>query len=289
MMPVESSGPRQLGVRFLGEFSVSLGGREITSWQAGKARNLLQYLLLHHGHVVPAERLQEMLWPQAEVSSSLKVAAHALRHVLCRDLSGFQESGLRIDYQNGGYVIHVADLWTDIGEFQDSVRRGLRDDREGRRPQAGVLLRRAVDLYGDDFLVAEQADWVTGTREFFKSLMIVALVALRDHALRAGDLAEAIELAQRTLDLDRFHEDSYRVLIEIHCQRGEVERARSWYQLCWHRLQAELSIEPSRETSEAIMEILRGRRPARHAGRSPVLIPFARELAASLAAPLAEI
>jgi DNA-binding SARP family transcriptional activator len=264
MEPAESPGIGQLRVRFLGEFSVTLGGREITSWQAGKARHLFQYLLLNHGHVVPTERLQEMLWPKVEasrVSTSLKVAAHGLRQILYRAPGGgSQEPNLRIDYRNVGYVIHVADLWADIDEFQDAVQSGLRHDRAGRRVQAGLLLRKAVDLYRGDFLVAEQADWAEGRREFFKSLMIVALVTLRDHSVRSGDLPTAIVLAQRTLDLDRYHENSYRLLIEIHCQRGEIERACSWYRLCAHRLKSELSVEPSRETSEAIRNFLRRRR-----------------------------
>lgn len=272
----ESSGTGQLRVRFLGEFSVTLDGHQITSWQAGKARHLLQYLLLNHGRVVPVERLQEILWPQADASrpsSSLKVAAHGLRQVLCQPTGGGQGTGLRIDYRNVGYVIHVADLWTDVEEFQDAVRGGLRDARAGRRSEAGALLWKAVDLYRGDFLAAEQADWAAGRREFFKSLMIVALVALRDLSLRAGDLPTTIELAQRTLDLDRYHEDSYRLLIQLHCQRGEVERAYSWYQLCSRRLRGELSIEPSRETSEAIRQFLRRRRPVRDPSRSGTLTP----------------
>jgi DNA-binding SARP family transcriptional activator len=273
MMSADPTGTGQLRVRFLGEFSVVLGGQEITSWGAGKARHLFQYLLLNHGQVIPAERLQKALWPNTEasrLSSSLRVAAHALRQILCRAPDDGQQAGLRIDYRNVGYVIQVADLWADIAEFQAAVREGLRNDRAGRPAQAAVLLRRAVELYRGDFLVAEDADWAVGRREFFKSLMITALVTLRDQSLRAGDLPTTIELAQQILELDRYHEDSYRLLIEIHCQRGEIERAYSWYQLCYRRLQADLSIGPSSQTSAAIWEFFRGRQLAAEATRSRI-------------------
>src|SRR5690349_15899341 len=72
-------------VRSLGTFELDIHGSLVRRWQAGKARNLLQLLLLQRGKPLSKETLYQSLWPEAEwssSSSSLKVAAHVLRRIL---------------------------------------------------------------------------------------------------------------------------------------------------------------------------------------------------------------
>jgi two-component SAPR family response regulator len=234
-------------------------GKEVRHWRAGKARQLFQYLVLYRGRLINSERLYDVLWPQAERSagcSSLKVAVHGLRQVLREHEPAISESRLSVEYRDFGYLIRADRLSTDIDDFQDLVRLGIRSDREGDEAVAVSTLEQATALYHGDFLEMERADWPVEHREYLKSLMIVALVKLCDYAVRIGDLPTVVNLTQRILELDRYHEESYRILISAHGQRGEIGRARSWFDLCARRLRSELCVEPSWQTVETLRQVM---------------------------------
>jgi pentatricopeptide repeat protein len=262
--------PDCVHIKFFGEFSASMVGKEVRHWKAGKARQLFQYLVLHRGRLINSERLYDVLWPQAERSagsSSLKVAVHGLRQVLREHERAVCESGLSIEYRDCGYIIRADRLSIDVEDFQDLVRIGIRCDREGDETAALSTLEQATTLYHGDFLEMERSDWAVEHREYLKSLMIVALVKLCDYAVRADDLPMVVNLTQRILELDRYHEASYRILISAHGQRGEIDRARSWFDLCCRRLRSDLCVEPSWQTVEALREVMDRRAGSRASRR----------------------
>jgi DNA-binding SARP family transcriptional activator len=254
-------GSRQtVEIRFLGAFSVTVGGTPVRRWRAGKARGLFQYLVLHRGQILTRERLYEALWPDAPWSagrSSLKVAAHALRRILGAHPQDPGEGGIRLEYRDFGYVLQVDDLWSDVDRFQALVQEGL---REGE----GALgrLRDALALYGGEFLQGETADWVVEQREYLKALALRALGVLRTDAAARDDFPGLIDLCRRTLEIDRHHEEAYRALMAAHGSRGELAQARRWYELCAGRLRRDLGVEPAPETEQLLRALLPGAAPA---------------------------
>ena len=77
-------------VQTLGEFIVEIDGRRIydRDWKGQRTRMLLVALICEGGQKVPASRLADMLWPDAEgdkALQNLKVALHRLRRLGCRE------------------------------------------------------------------------------------------------------------------------------------------------------------------------------------------------------------
>ncbi|QES53369.1 SARP family transcriptional regulator [Streptomyces venezuelae] len=241
-------------VRFLGDFELTVGGVPVRRWRAGKARGLFQYLALHRGQMLTRDRLYASLWPGADAAagSSLKVAAHALRRVLDAHPDRPGDSGIRLDYRDFGYVLHISGLWSDLDRFQELVHTGLRAATAGDAPLARTRLRAAIALYGGEFLRGESADWVVEQREYLRALALRALGALRADAETREDFVELIEVCKRTLEIDRHHEETYRALMAAHGRRGELACVRRWYELCARRMRDELAVAPGPETQRLL-------------------------------------
>ncbi len=62
--------PTQLQICLLGSFRMLQGDQLISVRGGGKAETLLGYLGLHHGRRVPAEQLQQVIWPNNDAASA---------------------------------------------------------------------------------------------------------------------------------------------------------------------------------------------------------------------------
>ncbi|WP_406410598.1 BTAD domain-containing putative transcriptional regulator [Streptomyces sp. NBC_01614] len=268
-------------IRFFGDFELTVNGAPVRRWRAGKARGLFQLLVIHRGQTVTRDRLYEALWPGSDRSagdSSLKVAAHALRRVLDAHPDSPCTSGIRLSYRDFGYILDVADLWSDVDRFRELVHTGLRAATAGDRGVARERLRSAVALYAGEFLRGENADWVVEQREYLRSLALRALEVLRADAAEREDFPELIEVCRSTLGIDRHYEETYRALMAAHGRRGEHACVRRWYDLCASRLREDLEVAPSPETDRLLQAILPAAvAPATGPARSarPALAPVA--------------
>ncbi len=238
-----------VAVRLLGDFSMDVCGQPVGPWRGGKARGLFQYLLLNRGRLVVRERLQDVLWPDADRArggTSLKVAAHALREVIARIPA---EAGLSLVYQDHGYLLRAERVWIDVDEFERSCSAGAD--------------RAAMHLYRGDFLGGEAASWAVEQREWYRSLALRVLDRLRDAALHRGDDIELVGWCRRSLAIDPSREATYQALMTAHARFGELDRVHSWYRLCLRRLREDFGVDPSPETHRVFVEALRRGVPSR--------------------------
>ncbi|WP_410672156.1 AfsR/SARP family transcriptional regulator [Amycolatopsis sp. cmx-4-68] len=235
-----------------------MGGEPVTCWHAGKARNLFQYLLLNRGRIIRREKLFETLWPGGEwspSSSSLKVAVHAVRRTFDR-ADGSRP--IEVVCREHGYRLDATDLWLDIDEFDDAMRKAHAAESHGARAEAMACYRRAAELYAGDFLAGEDGDWIDEQREYYRTLALYALAALRADALRRGDHAEVVRLCRRILDIDPYHEEVYQTLMVLHARRGELGQVRNWHRMCVRRLRHDLDTPPAETTRRIFARAVRG-------------------------------
>ena len=72
-------------VRMLGDFELIVEGISIDRWKAGRARELLQFLLANQGRPLSRYDLIDSVWEDSDArapENALKVAIHALRKLL---------------------------------------------------------------------------------------------------------------------------------------------------------------------------------------------------------------
>ncbi|MFF1297246.1 MULTISPECIES: BTAD domain-containing putative transcriptional regulator [unclassified Streptomyces] len=237
-------------IRTLGRFDVVVGGRLVTRWRAGRARHLLQYLLLHPGCVISRDVLFEELWPDLSAPrSSLKVAVHTLRNILASEgaaVTGRNPSGLRILTHEYGYSIETKNVWVDFQEF-DSLVLGAQSGTVDA-PRSTAQLQAAVELYQGDFLPGMTMPWVEPQREWLRSLALSALDRLLETAEGTYDDLQILHFCRKVLQIEPLHEKTYRTLIALHGRLGQFSQADRWYKLCASRLREAVGVGPAEET-----------------------------------------
>ncbi|WP_335939249.1 AfsR/SARP family transcriptional regulator [Streptomyces sp. PTD5-9] len=255
-----------ISVRALGAFKVTFDGDPVERWSAGKARKLLQFLLLHRDQIVSRESLYDALWPEAmrsNNSSSLKVAVHALRKILqqAQKLHPAESlrSSIRVRTYESGYKLETRNVWTDFNEFESLVDRAHNAQKRQDLRLADELYGSASELYEGEFLPGLVDDWAATQREWLRSRQLVALGFLSERHLKQGDHLGVIDVCRRMLAVDSLHEDSYRMLISVHAELGQLTQVQRWYSLCAKRLHDELQVPPNDETRRLYEHALRGR------------------------------
>ncbi|MGW6979866.1 BTAD domain-containing putative transcriptional regulator [Streptomyces sp. NPDC054932] len=107
-----------------------------------KSHTVLVALLLARGRVVPDARLGSLLWgwdPPATAHAQIYTYVSRLRKAL--------GEGVRLVRQAPGYVLHCADSWIDLVEFERLDRSGSRALAEHRYEDADRELRSALALW----------------------------------------------------------------------------------------------------------------------------------------------
>src|SRR5262249_9403536 len=131
---VNSQRSTSLRISLLGPFQVELHGQVIPSraWARPKDRALLKILALEQGHLVPQDRLIELLWPDLSLeaaTNSLHVAISRLRRVVAFGIPSETADALAIRRDVAGYSLSAdPTIWVDVHEFRHLIDRG-RDAR----------------------------------------------------------------------------------------------------------------------------------------------------------------
>ena len=216
------------GVRLacLGEFRLSVGGVAV-DWRSlrPRARSLLMRLGMEHGRAVHRERLVDDLWPDATLAAgirSLQVAASSVRQ--CLVAGGLPEDSVRREADT--YALHLRGCVDQLRDFERLVRQAARDDASGRMREALLCRLEALDLYAGDLLPeVGPAEWVVAERERVR----VGAARVGAEAARVAyeltDFDAALGAAQRSLQLDPYHDPSWSLLAGLHERLGDHSAA----------------------------------------------------------------
>ncbi|MDE3077066.1 MAG: winged helix-turn-helix domain-containing protein [Chloroflexota bacterium] len=107
-------GQRLMDIRLLGPIEMQEGARRLgpTDFGGRKPRQLLEILLTERGHVVPRDRLIELLWaddPPRDVEATLDTYASLVRKRIGPD---------RLRTVKPGYAIDCLGTEVDVDRFQ---------------------------------------------------------------------------------------------------------------------------------------------------------------------------
>jgi ATP/maltotriose-dependent transcriptional regulator MalT/DNA-binding SARP family transcriptional activator len=249
--------PPPLRFALLGRFRVTRGGWEIGSGSWGRPMDarLVRFLLVHDGELVPEDLIFEAMWPGRSVSSarrSLHVAVSRARSVL--DLPGVE--GTMIESEGHAYRLALGErAAVDADEFLAATEVALAGGRGGER----ALLERARSMWGGEPLPQERySDWATAYRERLIDRYIAVLTALIELHERAGEHADAADLARELVEIDRLNEGAHRALMLAYARAGRTGHALRQYLECRRALVEGLGVEPSEATSQLQARILAG-------------------------------
>ncbi len=213
-------------IRTLGGFALEIDDRRIPLDGAKpRVRALLRLLAVHGGAPVHREVLQEALWPEADAAAgarSLHVALSALRRWLDEEAAPI---GSELVARDGdAYRLAISPDVVDVGRFEAALAdaRTLR----ARGDLAGTALALAVQLYGGDLLPEDgPAEWAVSRRDHYREAAVEAAQGLAETAMLAGDHATAIRACRFGLEIDRYQDALWRILIDARERAGDAGAA----------------------------------------------------------------
>ena len=224
--PAAAALPPRARLSCLGGFGLTVDGRPVDpDALRPRARALLAMLAMHHGHDVHRERLVDALWPESSLPSgirSLQVAVSSIRQ--CLTAAGLSEECLR--RRGDAYALQLADAEDQLREFEQLGQRAGQLARNGDRATALESALAALDLYGGDLLPeVGPAEWVVEERDRLRTLAAGVGATAAELALEQGELAAGIRAAQRSIEIDPYHDNSWTLLAELHERRGDRSAA----------------------------------------------------------------
>ena len=210
----------------LGTFELLANGRPV-AWRELRPRGqlLLMYMAMRHGREAHRETLIDALWPEALLSSgvrSLQVAVSSVRQ--CLLAAGLPEGC--IQRRGDSYLLCLPDALVQVDEIERLGRRSLELESAGALDEALQSHLQVLELYTGDLLPeVGPADWVVQERERLRGVAAGAGAHAARLALGLGSLAVAVRAAQRSIELDPYHDRPWDLLVDALERMGDHSAA----------------------------------------------------------------
>ena len=243
-------------IRLFGPLSIDDGERRLGPGDLGGVRpkQVLEILLTARGHLVPIDRLAELVWGDARpqnVAGSLQTFVSTLRRHLTPDRERAREL---VVTESEAYRFATERISFDLDRFDELLERSAHEPTH----RARVSLEQALALVRGEVLEDEPyATWALDVRGSYQGRVLGARLDVADAALAELDFTAALAQAEEAAAFDRFSERAYRSEMLALYALGRPHEALSRYREFRIRLDEELGLEPGGETRALESAILR--------------------------------
>jgi DNA-binding SARP family transcriptional activator len=248
--------PQALKARLFGSLEIEDGDRVLGPRDLGGSRpkQVLEILLAARGHLVPTDRLADLLWgenlPQ-NAAGSLQTFVSVLRRHLTPDR---ERARALVVTEAEAYRFATDLVELDLDRFDELL------DRSAREPTylARRSLERALALVRGEVLEDEPySSWALDLRGTYHGRVLGAHLEAADAALAELDYAAGLAHAEAAAGFDAFSERAQRTAMLALYALGRQHDALETYRHFRARLDDELGLEPTTETRELESAILR--------------------------------
>jgi len=231
---------------------VEVDGRVIEDieWRSERSKEMFFYLL-DRGRPMRKEEIALELWPDAgpkQINSAFHTTLYRLRKAIHPQV---------VVQSGGGYTVNPEfDVSYDAAEFEQAARAS--EDAEPGSEAWAEGLSRVASLYRGPFASSFDSSWAEQVRRRYEEMYLSSVLALASAALRRGDAAEAVRMAESVIAMDPLNEDAAYRLMEAHVQRGNLELATRAYRRLHDALRADMGSEPSQRVKALYQRVLSG-------------------------------
>jgi len=259
----------------------ALGGR--------RARVVLVTLALADGPV-PADRLARLVWGE-ELPPTWTVALRGVvrgLRIACAPAGGGDQQ--LIVTVPSGYQL-ADDVQVDVVQAAQDVARAAELLAQGRYQAVVRMTEQITWLTGDQLLPGEDPGWIGPHRYRVDAIALRAVLLLVEASTQLSDHHQAIDTARRALAAHPLEESLHRALIAALDRSGDRAGAVQAYEQCRALLGDQLGVDPSPETAEVYLTVLRGQAASAVAAVPMPTTSFvgreqeSRELAAAITEP----
>lgn len=241
-------------IRLLGPLDVRrLDGSSVAldEWRTGKTMDLLRMLAIGAGRPVRIGAIIERLWPEVSPErgrGSLRTASSQIRRAVRTNCVVRQPEGLIL-----------SGAWVDTASYLQAAHRASAAARVRHHARVLALVRAAEPLYVDDFHAHDdESDWAVAHRQHLRRARHEMLC---DAAAAAFDLhlyRESLDFATTAVDVDRSSETGHRLVMRAHAALGDLGSALRAFEDCRAHLAETLGTDPSTQTQDLHLRLLRG-------------------------------
>ena len=222
----------------LGEARVVVGERVVTDfeWRSEKSREMFFYLLVSR-KALRRDEITAHLWPDhpaPKCNSNFHSNLHRLRRAVY--LQSVRTEGSRYALNPQGR------FWFDIEEFAAKLAEAER--RPAKSDEQAAAMEEALALYQGPFLPEVYSEWAEEIRHRLEDRYLRALTALTALRFKRQEHAEVLDLCERLLASDPYHEEAPLLAMQSHAALGDRPAALRAFRRYRDRLQSELGAGP---------------------------------------------
>ncbi|MEM7132556.1 MAG: AAA family ATPase [Chloroflexota bacterium] len=238
-----------LRIQLLGGFQLTWQEEPVAAFSNTRLQRLLAYLILHQAMPQSRQSLAQIFWPDSSDSqarTNLRNALHLLRTHLPQTESFIQSNNKSVSWKEG------SPAQVDVLVFDMLYQAGTKavDGELAQSAYAG-----AIQQYKGDLLPDCHEEWILPLRDAWRQRYYQALQHLVQRLEQQQKYAEAIDIAQKMLQIDPLQENHYALLMTLQATYGDRAAALRTYHNCQTTLIDELGVEPGPAT-QAIYERL---------------------------------
>lgn len=246
--------PWPVKVYLLGGFQIFVDGKPVHFLGKVKKKPLLliKALIALGGKDVKEEKIEDILWPDAEgdvAHQSFEITLHRLRKLL-----GHPDA---FDFSSGLVTLNPNICWTDVWAFENLVEEAGIQEKQGRVDFAIDLTEKAISLYRGTFLPGEANEpWTVSMRERLRRKFLRIVIWLGRQLEEAGKLEKALDIYHCGLEVDQISEEFYQQIMICYQCLGRKAEALDTYKRCREVLSATLGVKPSPKTESIFKSLL---------------------------------
>ena len=248
-----------LRVYLTGDVCVELGDSLVGGSRfPGMQGRVLFAMLAAAADDVRRDRILEELWG----SSPPRAAGVAVRSLLSKiraALAGLAPGAATIEHVGEAYRwVRPRRSWVDTRAAADAIHRAETALVAGNHDDAAGWGRVAATITGRPLLPGAVGPWVEETRREQERTLLRSLDCLAEVWLSVGAHGQAARDAERAASIDPFRESSRRIAMRAYAMGGDRAAALLTYESLRDLMARTLGADPSPETQQLHVAILRG-------------------------------
>ena len=238
-----------LRIQLLGGFQLTSDGEPIKAFSNTRLQRLLAFLILNENTPQSRQALAQLFWPDSgdsQARTNLRNALHLLRNNLPNVKECLNSDNKSVTWRSD------APAQVDVLAFDAHYQAGI-NAVDGDAAQNAYAA--AIEQYKGDLLPDCYEEWILPIREAWQQRYYQTLQHLAQRLEQQRKYPEAIDIAQKMLQIDGLQEGNYALLMSLQAAHGDRAAALRTYHNCQTMLIDELGVEPGPAT-QAIYERL---------------------------------